>query len=155
MKAASAIPAVTDALVRTWTAAGAVVYDGPGVTDDSPGAYVLVGVADPDQDGLNQAAFSSQTWPWLGHVQRDELGYVRCVIVSWSGDKDMQARRNEAFALLTDLATAIENDPSLQQSQPLWIEGIDSLDVRTVQDDNGAFVVLLFNVNYHARLAAA
>lgn len=155
MIAASAVPAVIDALVATWQAADVVVYDGPGATDDSPFTYVLVGVGDPDQEALNQSAFASQTWPWLGHVQRDEVGYVRCAVVSWSGDRDQKMVRDAGFALLADLATAIENDPSLQQPQPLWVEGIDSLDVRQEQSDNGAFITLLFNVNYHARLSAS
>lgn len=157
MIAASAIPVFTDALVATWTAAlgSDLVFDGPGVGDDTPPAYVLVGVDDPDGEVLGIAAESSQTWAWLGHVQRDEIGSVRCAIVSWSGETDMKAARDAAFALLADLASAVEADPSLGTDQPSWFTGVDSLSYRQEQDANGAICVIMFSVGFHARVSAS
>lgn len=157
MIAPSAIPMLTDALVSAWTAAvGAdYVFDGFGITDDSPKTYVLVGVSDPDTETLASTATSDQTWAWLGHVQRDETGSIDCVIVSWSGDEGMKPVRDAAFAFLTSLAQAIETDPSLGLEQPAWVTGISGIDYRQMDTDNGPLAAILFKVEFRARLSAS
>lgn len=154
MSTASAIPAVIDALVASFTAAmpPETVFDGYGLTEAEPEQYVIVGCQDADSDVIDEAASSTQGWAWLGHVARDELIQVKCVAVGWNGDADIQAARNNAFGALKMITDAIENDPSLGVNASTWVTGITSTVLRQAQSAMGATATLSFDIEVRSRL---
>jgi len=153
MSTPSAIPQVIDALVASFKAAlgDDAVYDGPGVSSASPQKYVLVGVADPDGEFMDEAASSTQEWAWLGHVQRDETLTVHCVAVAWNGDTDMKKARDDAFDVVRLVTDEIQADPTYGNQGVLWVQAVSSISLRQLQDENGAIVYLPFDITIRAR----
>lgn len=151
----SAIPAVIDALVASFGAAIGTtnVFDGPGVTDNTLTDYVIIGVADPDSESVAEAATSQQSWPWLGHVVRDETIVVHCVAVSWNGDLDQKKARDSVFSMVGNLTTAIQNDPTYGVSGVLYVQGITSMSLHQLQDRKGVIAFLPFDVTVKSRIS--
>lgn len=142
----SRIPAVIDKLITVWSAAGIPVYDGPGVSMETPGLYVLVGVGDPDGESMEEAASSEQGWAYLGHTTLNETITIHCVAVSWNGDSAMKTARDQVVTALTTVADAVKNDPGLGQGQPTWVRQIVGISLRQIQDESGAAAYLPFDV---------
>lgn len=148
---ASTIPAAIDALVTVFNAAvptGSIVIDGPAVVD--PGAYqniVYVGVDDPDtEDAYSVAATAQQAWAWLGHVQRAEDAEIHCSAISWNGDANQKAARDNVYALLKVLTDSITVDPTLGGAV-LMVVGVNSDSLLQSQDSAGAEAKLNFSVS--------
>lgn len=152
---ASTIPAVIDALIASFgTALGTSnVMDGPGVTDDTLTDYVLVGVADPDADSVAEAATSQQSWAWLGHQMRDETVVVHCVAVSWNGDGVAKTARDSVFSMVATVTTAIQNDPTYGVSGALYVQGVTSMSLHQLSDENGTIAFLPFDVTVRSRIS--
>lgn len=148
---ASAVPAALDAVVALFTAAGITTYDGPGASDDAATSYVLVGVQDPDVDGPATSATATSQWAWLGHVERDETFSLHCSAVGWNGDADQKSARDNVYALMGQVATAITTDPTLG-GVLLYAVGLSTSDLRQDQDQNGAIALLGFDLECRARL---
>ena len=113
---ASRIPAVIDALVATWRAAGINVIDGPVPSDDYRGA-IWVGY---DANGLEVSNFNAATtrseWGPMGQRARDEELSITCAAVALGNGVDYKPARDAAFALVEAADTAIRQrpaDPSL------------------------------------------
>lgn len=148
---ASTVAAAIDALVALFKAAvpvDSIVVDGPAVVD--PGAYqniVYVGVDDPDNEtAYAVAATAQQAWAWLGHVQRTEDADIHCSAVSWNGDADQKAARDNVYALLKLLTDSITTDPTLGGSV-LMVVGVNSDNLLQSQDSAGAEAKLNFSVS--------
>lgn len=114
---ASRIPAVIDALVSTWKAAGLTVWDGP-IPEDDYRAAIFVGY---DGAGVEDSAFSAANirhsdWGPIGQRARDEEFSVVCAAVALGDGNSFKSARDAAFALITSADTAIRprpSDPSL------------------------------------------
>lgn len=114
---ASRIPAVIDALVSTWKAAGITVWDGPVPTDDYRAA-IFVGY---DAAGVETSSWSAATsrhseWGPIGNRARDEEFSIVCAAVALGDGVTSKSARDAAFALVNSADTAIRPrpaDPSL------------------------------------------
>ena len=145
----SRIPAVTDALVSTLTAAlpSVQVFDGRWVTVPD-GDYLCVGWT-PDGEGPT----GQQDWAGLGNRARDERIDIPCYADAYSGSTDTASRRNAAFALLTAAENALRTDPTLGGAlpQPGWAQ-IGSYSVRQEQTEAGLEVGVVFHVLVTTRI---
>lgn len=152
--ATSIIAALIDALVVAARAAlpEVRVADGIGVTED-PGHFLLIGVTDPDSDGPDPAADSTQRWPHVGHATRDEEGYIRCVAVAWEGSSDQKAARDAVFAITAEVEDLLRVDPQLGLAQIITTGFGQALSLRQGQDPEiGAQARVSFSIHFRARL---
>lgn len=113
-QATSSLPAVIDALLVTWRAALAgagdatEVFDGPiGANTPAGGDVVVVGVEPP-----TAAAEGQQEPHGLGNRLQEDFT-VHCRVSSLSGDTDMKARRDRAYAILAILTAVLKTNPTL------------------------------------------
>lgn len=152
--ATTAVPAFLDAIVAGARAASPSlkVYDGFGATDD-PGDFLMVGVSDPDMDGVENAAEAQQDWATVGRQgARNEEGDVTCVALSWNGDGNAKAARDAAYATVAIVETFCRNDPPLGIPTLLWNSALTSHQLLQNQDDQGALAMVTFRVHFEARL---
>lgn len=96
-----AITALTALLQASADLTGVTVIDGPPTVNVPSEDAVFVGWQ-PDTD---EAAQFVQDFAYAGARRRNEEFDVLCYLESWSGTKDIPARRTRAFALLA----AVEN----------------------------------------------
>jgi hypothetical protein len=152
--AVSVIPALIDALVTAATDAlpGVQVYDGFGVSDD-PGDFLMVGVDDPDSTDKASSGSSEQDWHGTGvEADRDEIGDITCVALSWNGDgpQGQKAARDGAFTIAEAVSTLCRANPSLGVPAVLWTSYGTSTDLQQSQDGTGAMALLVFRVHFEA-----
>lgn len=156
--ATSVVPDLIDALLAL-ARSGAVaivpdsnVFDGVGVTQD-PGNFLMVGVEDPDMEGMAFAADARQEWSGVGTgAPRDEEGDVTCVAVAWNGDGDAKAARDAAYAIAAALEDALRANPSLGVSSLLWTGFGSSSQLSQAQGEGGASSILIFRIHFRARI---
>lgn len=156
----SIVPYAIDRLVAILGAvSGLTVFDGPGVTDDAHMDVLCIGWTDPETTGMDEAATLNQSWPYLGHAQRDEVSDIHCVATAWNGDADMKAARDKVFSYLTAIGSAIEADPSLGFNdapvagiQLLVVAGITVGTFTQNQDDTGAIARIVFTIQIKGRV---
>ncbi len=113
MATVSTVPAVLDALIAACRAAVAPsalasvqIHDGPPIGDLEPD-YVAVGWTQ-----ITPSWQASDTLEYFGGGGGERYG-VPVMIRSWSGEVDIKARRDRAFALadaIADLASALTAD---------------------------------------------
>lgn len=84
------------------------VYDGQYVGEDNPVDYVTVGFQSDDGAG----SFVQQPDPSC--FATIEVGDIKCLMSSNSGDTDPAADRNRVFAMFTALQTEITRDQTLR-----------------------------------------
>lgn len=152
--ATSAIPALINALVANATAAltDTDVYDGFGVTSDPAENVLHIGVDDVNNDGGASSAYAQQEWANANHTSRDEDGHVVCAASSWNGDGDAKAARDGAFATVAAIENMLRANPSQGVATLLWTSLGGSINLSQWQDDAGATAVVIFTVNYRARI---
>lgn len=151
------VPALIDALVQLADDAvggGVVVSDGFAVTND-PGAYLQIGVEDPDLTGYTTSASATQRWATAGGTKsRDEEGDITCAALGWDGDGDPKAARDGALEAVITFGEALRADPTVGGVQGLlWTEfgsGFELNQAQTAED--GAVAQLLFRIHYRARI---
>lgn len=156
MTYASPLPAIIDALVVLGaTLPNVITYDGFGVTNEV-GAYLMVGVEDPEVETAQQSGLSAQDWPTAGTGPRDEKGEITLAAHVWTGDSnDGSAKqvRDATYAIAEGLAAAIRTDYTLGAIPGLlWAAYGSSAVLRQAQDSSGAYALLIFKVAYLARL---
>jgi hypothetical protein len=154
MTTISVVPALLGTLVSSLAAAlpTRAVFDGPGVTDESVPDYLLIGVADPDADSPDDAVETNIEWAGLGQTSRYEYITVRCVAVSWSGDTDVKAVRDRAYASFAAVEQTLTADPSLGDIARFG--GLAaSHALRQNIDADGAVAWVLFALQFTARLS--
>ena len=161
MSVASVVPTAIDKLVSILSAvSGFTTFDGAGITDDAIDAALFIGWSDPDETGFDESAGLDQSWPWLGHTQRDETAQIHCVAMAWNGDADMQAVRNSVFATLAAVGTTMQADPSLgtlaspvSGVNQMWVAGIRAGSFTQNQASDGAFARLRFDIEVRGRVS--
>lgn len=152
--ATSVVPAFLDAIVEgaRFAAPALNVYDGFGSTDD-PGDFLMVGVSDPDMEGVENAAEGQQDWATVGQQgARSERGEVTCVALSWNGNGDAKAARDAAYATVALVETFCRNDPDLGIPTLLWNSALSSHQLLQNQDDQGALAMVTFRIAFQARI---
>lgn len=90
---------------------GVPVYDGPPVTADAPPTYVTVGFVVGEDFGGSYEQTRNGENAWAGALE--EAGTVRCEVVSATGDVDLRAVRDRAFALVAAWDAALADDETL------------------------------------------
>jgi hypothetical protein len=147
---------LTDRLVDVFKEAvtDATVYDGYGNIND-PGDFVMVGVDDPDGDRA-QASDATQTWAGLGAHTRDEEGTITCVALAWTGNPELKPVRAKVKAMTGAIEQALKADPSLGGTVPglLWTGYGQRTQMVQLQTDDGASVIVFFDIAFKARLRA-
>lgn len=145
----SRVGAVIDALVTTLDAGtAAAVYDGPPVTSDAPGDYVLVGC----NEDLESRIPLDQTFAGLGRAARDETGDIPVTIVAVSGGTSIKTVRDRALVILGELENALRTDPTLGGAvQSGWLH-VTSGEVVQVQNTSGCRAAIPLVVSYKARI---
>jgi hypothetical protein len=133
---------------------GIPVFDGPeyGITGDNADTWLCVGWSG-DPDAPQSGASASQTIATLGNRSREEIGSINLRAMSQKGDRDIQARRNAAFAVMGDLETLLRNDPLIGLS-PLWMREAQIGERYSIEQrfDGGAQFTLDFVIFYRARI---
>lgn len=86
------------------------VFDGPRVTGLDPFLKLYVGLADPDNEGIEPAATITQKRDDLGRLARTEQTDINCCAEAWSGDTDIQAVRLAASGILAAAEQIIRAD---------------------------------------------
>lgn len=156
--ATSAVPGAIDALLTRWRALpgleGVQVLDGPPTGDQSDAEYISVGWQGAESGDL--AAESQQDFAYAGARTRDENFTIGCWIDTWTGDKDVGARRRRAYELYGVLedslrATQDARDAPTLGGAVLWSELTTSA-LRQASTDQGVRAVLTFAVACRARI---
>jgi hypothetical protein len=151
----SRVPAAVDALLTILRAApglaDVLIIDGPATTNLTSLRHVFVGWS-PSGDaavGLQQAFNAA------GARTRDEAFEITCYAEARAGDTDMKARRDEVFALVGEVETALRatnetpTAPTLLGTV-LWAH-LTAGDLTQVQSD-GSLAGLAFTVTCQARI---
>lgn len=150
--AGSRLDDVTAALIAAWQVLpaleGVAFYDGPGVSQSSDSALILIGDdGDPESDAVSTF---EQEWANFSHTRRNERGEIPCAAIAQSGDTDMNGRRVRAFQLLAACESALLADPTLGDVV-YSVEFVGGSAV-PVQNTRGAAMVAPFIVRYWTQL---
>jgi hypothetical protein len=151
----SRVPAALGALLAILRAAPGLadvdVIDGPAAINYTRLRRLYVGW----QPGADAAVALQQSFNSAGARTRDEAFTISCYAEARAGDKDMQARRSEVFALVGEVETALRatNDaptaPTLNGTV-LWAH-LTAGDLTQVQQE-GSLAGLAFTVTCQARI---
>lgn len=129
--------------------AGVTVTDGPPLSND-PGAYLFVGVDNPDTDS-GIGASGTQTWPLATFTNREDTGEVWLAAYADNGTGAMKDARDAATAVMEAVQDRVRTNLTLGVQGVLWLTFSD-YSYRPMQTGNGAAVVLLFRIAYSARI---
>jgi hypothetical protein len=103
----SRVPAAVDALLEILRGAPALaevaIVDGPSAVNLTDRRRLYVGWA----PGAENAVSLDQEFNAAGARTRDEAFMISCYAEARAGDKDMKARRDEVFALVGEVETAL------------------------------------------------
>jgi hypothetical protein len=165
----SRVPSVIDALLAAWRAVPGhydpmadtpterlvPVFDGPeyGITADRVVTWGAVGWAgDPDTE--EDGGDADQNIAALGNRSRDEVGSIRCRIVSQTGDRaPIKAARDAAFAEFAVVENLCRTTPTLGANQG-WMSHVEvTRGYRWRQEyREGPLVTIDFTVLFKARI---
>lgn len=151
----SRVPAAVDALLAILRVAPGLsevaVVDGPPSVNLTTLRQIYVGW----QPSGEAAVGIEQQFNGAGARTRDEAFAISCYAEARSGDKDMQARRNEVFALVGEVETALRatnaapTAPTLNGTV-LWAH-LTAGDLNQTQAE-GSLAGLAFTVTCQARI---
>jgi hypothetical protein len=151
----SRVPAAVDALLAILRAApglaGADIVDGPPAVNLTELRRIHVGW----QPGAEAAVSLTQDFNAAGARTRDEVFQIACYAEARGGDRDMQARRTEVFALVGEVETALRASGAAPSAPTLggtvlWAH-LTAGDLTQVQGD-GSLAGLAFTVTCQARI---
>lgn len=157
--AGSSIPAAIDALVTAVKASatftGVKVFDGPRVTTEDlvNKDRLYIGDSVDDEPAVDGEEFS----PHADMISRDEAYSIVVTAEAWSGDQDMKARRDRAFALKNGVETILRPtvpggpEPTLG-GVVMWAEVAGGVKLIQRQTTNGAVASVTFHVQCRARI---
>lgn len=131
---------------------GCLVIDGLGVTADPVDNALFVGIDDPDAANGSFAADAKQDWANANYTARNEEGFILCAASAWNGDADQKAARDSALAITSSVENALRANPSLGLSNLLWTSVGGRIALTQNQSQGGAHAVVLFRINYRARI---
>ena len=159
MTTTSRIGPLIDYLTGLFTAAATLgaapapatvtVFDGPATTGLDAHLKLFVGLADPDNPGVEAAAASSQTWAALGRLGRDEMITIHCCAEAWAGTDDLATVRHSAFAILAAVEAAVRADTFFGgngQAMP----GVTGAELIQNTTEAGAFARVRFQVQFRS-----
>lgn len=152
--ATSALPALINALVTNarTTLTTVDVYDGLGVTSDPAEDVLHIGVDDVNANAEAFSGNAQQQWANANYTSRDEEGHVVCAAASWNGDGDAKAAREKAFATVAAVENMLRANPSQGVATLLWTSLGGRISLSQWQDSGGATAVVIFTVQYRARI---
>lgn len=151
--ATSRTPAIIDALVTACRAAltNVLVTDGKGVTLN-PGDYLMVGVDDPEADGMREASDSRHTWSGLGNHARDQEGDLWFVAGSVDGGNDAKVARDAAYAVMAEVEDIVRTDPTVSAVISSGWALTSSERLTQGQTNKGAHARVAFQIHFKTRL---
>ena len=129
--------------------ADVAVTDGPPRVND-PGAYLFVGIDNPDDDN-GVGASGTQTWPLATNSAREDTGEIWMAAYADNGDGDMKAARDACTSVVEAIQDRVRANLTLGVPRLLWLQFGD-YSYRPMQTANGAAAVILFRVTYSARI---
>lgn len=134
------------------------VTQGPALDYHVGVTHLLIGVDDPDRAGPEAVSFS-QEWAGTGVSgnSRDEEGEVRFSVVSidgLGGEQGVVNARQAVFDVATAVARAVRSNLDLDVSQLLWTSPITNSRLQQDQIATGAYALLMFGIQYRARIEA-
>lgn len=157
----SAIPDAIDALVALAEANtdvgqvfdGVVIFDGPPPDDPSEQVYLCIGdTPDDDSPGVT----GEQSFEALGGNSKNEAFTIYCTAISRSGDTNVKAERDRAFAVMGGL------ERLLRQGEPgsnarlggvvQWAAIGGEENYTAIQTSKGALVEVGFTIACRARI---
>jgi hypothetical protein len=154
--AVSIVPALIDAIVTQATAAlsDVLVLDGFGVSDAPAPDLLMVGVDDGESTVAATSTAVSQTMATLGTARsRDQQGQVWCWAYSWNGNTDQKAARDSVYTTFEAVADLCRTDPTFGVGLPGRVVcQIGDENLSQDQDESGAKALLIFSVNFTARI---
>lgn len=161
MAATSRIPAALDGLLAAAVAAvgsTVAVVDGPPLswtplrapTDVVSDRQALFVGATPNGEA---SAESGQDFNAAGNVSRDERAVLHCTAWAGAGDQDIKARRDEAFAIVGALESAITANPNLGVPSVLYYGPLAFRRVSSRQTEAGPDCVVEFDVPVRSYLS--
>ena len=155
MVTTSRVPAAVDALLAILQAApalaGVAIVDGPPSVNLTELRRIHVGW----QPGTDAAVSLEQSFNSAGARTRDEAFSIACYAEARAGDKNMKARRDEVFALVGEVETALRatngapTAPTLNGAV-LWAH-LTAGDLAQMQAE-GSLAGLAFTVTCQARI---
>lgn len=151
----SQLGAGIDKLVALFTTAvdPVPVYDGPSVSSDWSGKWVVVGGDGPVEEE-EDAGRVVQSWVGLGALTRSEELTIPCALGCSTGasQTSMKARRDDALAMLADLEAALRADPGLDGFTTGGAAAVSEMAMKYVTNSRGIAVVLTFNIDIPVRI---
>lgn len=150
---------LTSRLVEVFTAAAGVgvrVYDGQTSSAD-PASCLMVGVGDPDDVEMAEAASGTQEWAGLGARAGYEEGTIRCCAVGWTGDVSnaaTKAVRETVRDIVAGVDAACKADPNLGGVVPglNWVRYGANFNYSQAAFDDGTAAIFFFEIAYKAKL---
>ena len=161
MTVTSRLPALIDYLDALFTAdptLGAAsppvtVYDGPPTTGLDAPLKLYVGLADPDNPGVEPAGESLQTWAALGRRGRDEMVTIHCCAEAWSGSDSIQSVRLSATGIVAAVETLMQADTTQFGGNALFPDpGITSMVLSQNNTTTGAIARQSFDLIFKCRI---
>lgn len=158
MATTSRVPAAIDALLAVLRAAPELqqvsIIDGPPVTDLTDEDLVFVGWQPEADTGVGVQL--TQDFAGATTRIRDESFEIGCYAESRSGDVDMKARRDRAFALVAVVEQVLRGteaapDAASLGGAVLWSH-LTAGNLRQLQTQDGALAGLDFTVSCRARI---
>lgn len=147
------VPSLIDALVisaRNALPDAVLVMDGDTALN-TPDDFVIIGTGDVDSEGRANAATSRQEWANANYTAKDETGSILCAASSYNGDGSIPDARASTFALMFGIEDMLRANPSLGLDRLLWAH-LGDFDYDQWQSDSGAAGLLLFRIDYRARI---
>lgn len=162
MARASVVPDAIDALVAIAAAAvpsGVRVIDGYDMSGD-PSDVLMIGSDDPNAVTWTNMATAQQDWANATKQSRNETATITCVAAAFSGDGDIRAARNAAYAYADALGDAIRANVNLVVPDlfPTGVTGVWKTNFFTtsgltqVFTGDGAAALLVFGIQVFVRI---
>lgn len=161
MTVTSRIPALTDYFVTLFTSASTIgqatppvqVYDGPATTELDPPLKLFVGWTDPDDDGMQAGAESTQDWAGLGRRARDEYVTIHCCAEAWSGVDTLKTARDAVTGITGAVETLMQADTTQFGGNVLYpMPGLTNISTPQNNPREGVIARQTFDLIFRCRI---
>ncbi len=161
MTVTSRIPALTVYLVNLFTTDATLgaasppvaVYDGPPTTLLDAPLSLYVGWTDPDNEGGEPGAESTQEWASLGRRARNETVTIHCCAEAWSGVDDIASMRTACTGITAAVEVLMQADNSQFGGNVLFpMPGITNISTPQNNTDKGSLVRQTFDLIFMCRI---
>ena len=162
MTTTSRIGPLIDYLTGLFTAAATLgaapapatvtVFDGPATTGLDAHLKLFVGLADPDNPGVEAAAASSQTWAALGRLGRDEMITIHCCAEAWAGTDDLKTVRTSVTGIVAAVEQLMQSDSTQFGGNALFADpGLAAGSLLQNNTSRGAIARVPFDLSFKSR----